>query len=353
MYPGGPAAGTAAWERPDDRAPAFPYRSLVGGLVAYNEERNLEPAARSLLDQQLPPSTEWSEIWIVISGCTDGTERIAKRLAAEDSRIRLVREPERRGKAVALDRIVGAARGRPVVLLNADARAEPLAVSALIDAARRRTPPLAVMARPCTPPSDRRHFTARLTERLWRLHHAFHLELLAEGEGNHLSDELLLLVAPDFPGFPAGTINDGAYLGAWLERSGGARIYAPDARVAIQVPGNFADYLRQRRRILVGHAQIGSAVGRPPSTLPRLALHDPRRAWAVLRRATAADPIGLLSLPSLVAPELLAQLLANWDRLPPRRDHVRWERIASSTRDVPAHSPREGPLRSPDPGSAR
>jgi len=299
---------------------------LVGGLVAHNEEATLAPAVASLLRQELPGGWSWSSIWIVASGCTDRTVTVARRLAGADPRVHLIEEPTRRGKAVAIDRILERAQGATVVLLNADARAEPGAVAALLRAASGLATPFAVMGRPVAPETPDRP-VLRATGLLWHLHHEFHLATLAGGEGNHLSDELLLVRLPEFAGLPEGVINDGSYVGAWLAGAGGTRAYAPEARVAIQVPGSWRDHLRQRRRIRFGHAQVEELLGTAPSTLSRLAFRDPTTAYRVLRRTLRGDRRRVLDLVALLAPELAAAGLSVWDRLPPRRDHVRWARI--------------------------
>jgi glycosyltransferase involved in cell wall biosynthesis len=314
--------------RPGSGRPALagPPQLLTGGMVAYNEEANIGPALRSLLEQELPDGVAWDAIWVVASGCTDGTVGVVRAIAETDGRVRLVKEPERGGKAKALDLILQRAQGVDLVLLNSDARATPGAILALWEASRTLVSPYAVMGQPIVvnPTKDP---VARIVGLLWTLHHEFHLASLGPGGGNHLSDELLLLSRPGIPALPDGVINDGAYIGAWLDRYGGHRLYAPDARVAIQVPRTLGDYLTQRRRILVGHAQVSEVLGRRPSTLPQLALADPRAALRVLWRAIQRDPRRLFDLFLLTVPELAAAVLAAWDRLPPQRSHTRWQRI--------------------------
>ena len=300
---------------------------LSGGIVAHNEEASLEGSVRSLLGQELPPGVRWGTIWIVASGCTDRTVEVAERLAARESGLEVLVQPVRRGKAAALDEIFRHAPPGPLILLNSDAYAEPGAVAALLRAAAGRTAPLAVMGRPIVDLGSNTP-VRRVVSLLWALHHEFHLATLAEGQGNHLSDELLYLDVPGFAGFPAGVINDGAFLGAWLDAEGGLRLYAPEAGVRIQVPDSFRDHMKQRRRILVGHAQVHELLGRRPTTLARFAVAHPAHALGILARALRTHPARLLDLPRLVGQEIVASCLASWDRMPPRRDHGIWDRIA-------------------------
>ena len=142
--------------------PTFPLPNAVGspailsaGIVAHNEERNVERAVRSLLDQNLPSGVRWKNLWIVASGCTDRTVEVANRLAEKDPRVRVITEPDRMGKAHALQEVFRRAEGDAVVLLNSDAQAEPGAVGELVRVGLAQPTPFAVMGRPVVPPVPR------------------------------------------------------------------------------------------------------------------------------------------------------------------------------------------------------
>jgi len=318
--------------REDARAPVAPPvrpgRILVGGVVAHNEERALARAVRSLLDQELPEGCRWGSVWIVASGCTDRTVAVAERLANEDARIRVLVEAERRGKAHAVCEVLRRAEGDLLVLLNGDASAEPGAVRALVDGAERVPAPFAVMGRPIPRDAESTPLD-RMIRLLWSIHHELNLELDQPGAGAHLSDELLLLSLPPPPALHDGIINDGAFLGVWLTLHHGGVVYAPRAEVRIEVPTSLRDHLSQRRRILVGHRQVTSELGESPRTLTNLALTEPVRALRLLARSLRDGGHRRSDLARLAAVELASILLAFWDSLPPRKDHVRWTRIAS------------------------
>jgi poly-beta-1,6-N-acetyl-D-glucosamine synthase len=303
---------------------ALPH-DLAGGVVAYNEEAHLRSSVRSLTDQELPDGVEWKEIWVVASGCTDRTVDVAYSLSREDTRIRVVVEPERGGKARALREVFHRAHGDALVLLNSDARAEPGAIGELLRTAAGKQPPFAVMGRPVVsgPAVGRWSPTFRW---MWDLHHEIHAELLSGGTGGHLSDELLLVSLPSVPAIPDGIINDGSYLAVWLAQHAGGRWYAPEARVSIEVPFTVRDHLHQRRRIHVGNAQVTSVLREPPATLPRQFLEHPAETVRLLRQMLVREG-GVGHFARLASWELAAHALAGWDRLPPRRDHVRWRRI--------------------------
>ena len=316
------------------RAPTI----LSAGIVAHNEERNLERAVRSLLDQALPNGVWWNTLWIVASGCLDRTVEIAERLTEEDPRVRLVVEPQRWGKAHALREVFRRAQGTGLVLLNADAYAEPGSIAELVRVASRHPPPFAVMGRPVVPADAPGRWVGMLRS-MWALHHEFHLELQGEGGGSHLSDELLLVSLPTAPPLPDGIINDGSYFAVWLAQHGGRRLYAPEARVRIEIPARMRDHLQQRRRIQYGNDQVTAILGAPPSTLARYALREPKRGFELVRASVASEPDGRWRLAHLGVAELAAKALSAWDRIPPRKDHLRWQRIGRTATLSPADPP--------------
>lgn len=335
------ATEDVAGASPEEESRPFPrpegVRRIAGGVVAFNDEGRVERSIRSLLAQELPPGYEWSRIWLVASGCTDRTAEVGRAIARQDPRLEVVVEPIRRGKAAAIREVLRRAEGEALVLLNSDAFALPGAVSALLRAAEGRRAPYAVMGRPVVP-EDVDGIWADSVRWMWELHHVLHLELLAEGRGAHLSDELLLLSLPTPVPLGVGIINDGSFLGVWLSRHQGGCWYAPGSLVSIEVPRTVSDFLRQRRRIHVGNAQVRRLLGHPPATIVRYLFDEPMRALRLLG-AMLRRPSGPRHFLRIAGNELLAHALAAWDRVPPARDHIRWTRIES----VSNRSAREEP----------
>jgi hypothetical protein len=103
-----------------DRALAVsrPLRCSVG-VMAYNEEANIANAIRSVLSQRLS-TCEIVEVVVVASGCTDGTVDRVLAVAREDSRVALIVEERRAGKASAINRFIETARCPLLVMVSAD-----------------------------------------------------------------------------------------------------------------------------------------------------------------------------------------------------------------------------------------
>ena len=85
-------------------------------VPVYNSAATLERCIRSAMRQTLRDI----EILVADDASTDPSAAVAERLAAEDSRIKVLRLPENGGKPRAMNRLVQAALGRWIAVLDAD-----------------------------------------------------------------------------------------------------------------------------------------------------------------------------------------------------------------------------------------
>ena len=117
-YPAGVFVLGRVWRREPARgsqgAPAQPAQLSVV-VVARNEEARIAARLRNLLASDYP--AECLEIIVVSDGSTDGTESAARALG--DSRIRLIVQSARQGKASGLNTALAAARGDIIVFADA------------------------------------------------------------------------------------------------------------------------------------------------------------------------------------------------------------------------------------------
>jgi succinoglycan biosynthesis protein ExoO len=100
-------------KRSSDANPA-PRVSVI--IPAYNAAANLQRA----LDSALAQTMSDLEILIVDDASTDATLEIACRIAAQDSRVRVLHNERNSGPAVSRNRAIAAARGEWIALLDAD-----------------------------------------------------------------------------------------------------------------------------------------------------------------------------------------------------------------------------------------
>ncbi|MBW1803352.1 MAG: glycosyltransferase [Deltaproteobacteria bacterium] len=105
--------------------------SVSVGVMAHNEENIIGRCLDSLINQKIQMSTI-KEIIVVSSGSTDATDEIVKSYAKKNTSIRLIIQPERLGKASAINAFLSRAKGEIAVLISADVVPEPHTVEALI-----------------------------------------------------------------------------------------------------------------------------------------------------------------------------------------------------------------------------
>jgi glycosyltransferase involved in cell wall biosynthesis len=90
-------------------------------MAAYNVERTVATAVRSILWQTMPDL----ELVVVDDGSTDATYDVLRSFADADPRVRIIRNAERRERAWSRNRAIMAARAELIAVLDADDIAFP------------------------------------------------------------------------------------------------------------------------------------------------------------------------------------------------------------------------------------
>jgi succinoglycan biosynthesis protein ExoO len=103
-------------------------------IPVYNSVGTLRGAVASVLEQTL----QQIEILIVDDASRDGSLALARELAMNDSRIRVLTLPANRGKSNAMNVAIGEARGAWIAVLDADDWYEPERLGTLVSAAESR-----------------------------------------------------------------------------------------------------------------------------------------------------------------------------------------------------------------------
>lgn len=115
-------------------APADASAPLLSVVVpAYNEEENIEPLLRELV-ARLEEIGKPFEILLVDDGSADRGPEIARALARQEARLRVLRLLERSGQSAAFDAGFRAARGELIVTMDADLQNDPADLRGLLDA---------------------------------------------------------------------------------------------------------------------------------------------------------------------------------------------------------------------------
>ena len=286
------------------------------GIMAYNEEANIGRLLETVLGQEFIHG-ELKEIFVVASGCTDRTGDIVKNYEGRDKRIRLIVQPERRGKASAINLFLDEASGDVLILESGDTVPAPGTLDKLI--APFENPEVGMTGGRPIPVNQRDNFIGFTVHLMWLLHHKIALETPKLGE----------LVA--FRNFvhqiPQDTAVDEASIEAIVKEAGFQLRYVPDAIVRNKGPENMKDFLRQRRRIAAGHQNLSRSQKYQVSTsspLTILGVLIREHSWGFKSTLWTFGAIGL---------EIVGRGLGYYDLYIKKKNPFVWD-VARTTKDL-------------------
>ncbi len=283
--------------------------------MAHNEEANIGRLLQRLAEQQLD-RVEVAEIVVVASGCTDGTEAIVREVAAADPRIILLVQPQREGKASAMNLFLSHASAPVLVLSSADLLPATDTIELLV--APFTDPEIGMTASHPVPVNDPEQFMGFAAHMLWDLHHEMNLVGFKAGE--------LIAFRRVFQRIPPFTAVDEASVEPLIRGQGFQVRYVADAIVYNKGPETADDFLRQRRRIYAGHLEMQNQLGYSVSTMSGLTI------LGLLLRHLDWRPKQFVWTWRVVGLEVAGRWLGRRD-YKNRRSHTVWE-IATTTKEL-------------------
>jgi poly-beta-1,6-N-acetyl-D-glucosamine synthase len=295
------------------------------GIMAYNEEANIGRLLEAVTTQKFK-EVALTEIVVVASGCTDNTEAIVLEWAQRDSRIRLISQEKRAGKASAINDYLPKAQEKILVLCSADLLPEPEAIERLV--APFADPEVGMTSSRPVPVNDASQFMGYAAHMLWGLHHAINMKSFKAGE--------MIAIRKIFERIPYHTAVDEASMEPVIRGQGYQAQYVAKAIVYNKGPETLADFLRQRRRIYAGHLAVRDTLGYNVSTM------SGRKILMTLLQNLDWRPKQFAWTWSIVGLEVYGRLLGLRD-YKKRRDHAVWEmatttkqlKMAPSTKGIP------------------
>jgi len=271
--------------------PGF-FRISVG-VMAYNEEDNIANCLEALENQRLS-SGVIEEIIVVSSGSTDRTDQIVREFEQRNPKIHLIVEEQRRGKASAINIFLKHAVGDIVVLESADTIPEPQTIEELVKPFG--TPGVGVVGAHPIPVNSTETFIGYCVHKLWELHHHLSLETPKCGE--------MIAFLNVIQKIPSYTAVDEAAIEATFNEKGYLIRYAPEAIVRNKGPETVKDYIKQRKRIALGHKHLLATKDYRVST------YQSRRILKYLWRAIDWHPRHLLYVTGMILIEAFCRIEA-------------------------------------------
>jgi cellulose synthase/poly-beta-1,6-N-acetylglucosamine synthase-like glycosyltransferase len=215
------------------------------GVTAHNEERNIGRLLERLLAQELR-GVRIAEIIVVAGGCTDSTEEIVRGIASREPRVRLIREPERRGKAAAINLFLAESKCGVCAVICADTLPAPDSLEKLV--APLADPRAGMTGARVVPLNLKNTFPGYLVHFLWNLHHEVALRQPKCGE--------MVAFRRVFAALPEDTVVDEPQIEALVRAAGYDVLYAPDAVVRNLGPDNLREILMRRSSIVAGYIRL-------------------------------------------------------------------------------------------------
>jgi cellulose synthase/poly-beta-1,6-N-acetylglucosamine synthase-like glycosyltransferase len=296
------------------------------GICATGNPPTLVELIDTIETERFPPGFSLEKVIIVASACTSSTLNHLERIQRADSKIVLIEEDRRNGKAAAINRILQERVGDYLALVNADALPSAGSISRLLRAIRRDEETGMVSGIPVI--ATRAGTASRILELMWGTHNTCSQDLNPTMMGNHGTDELMVVRSEALSELPSDIVNDGAYIAGRLRVSGYSVRSIEGATVMVDVPSTPVEIIKQRRRILYGHLQVWKLVGRVPVTAESLILLSPERGFSAVVRTVARRPQLILALPFAAVCEFVSFFGAVLDTSSREKKHGIWERYA-------------------------
>lgn len=222
-----------------------PTMTCSVGIMAYNEAANIAKAIDSVLGQSISNAVI-SEVIVVASGCTDDTVSIVSDIAHAESRVRLIVQERREGKASAINLFLANAHAEFLVMVSADVIIKPGALNALLHPLE--DPSVGMVGAHPIPVNNQSTFLGFAVHLMWRLHDRIARDTPKLGE--------VVAFRNVVPSIPTDTPVDEISIQALVTQMKYRLVYEPEAIVYNRGPATVSDFLRQRRRIYCGHLLI-------------------------------------------------------------------------------------------------
>ncbi len=286
------------------------------GVFAFNEIVNISKLLDALLTQQLN-RIEIEEIIVVSTASTDGTDEIVSDYCKKYSMIKLLCEPERRGKSASINNFLDHATSDILVIESADTIPAPDTIEKIVEPFFNEK--IGMTGGRPTPVNDPATFIGYSVNLLWNLHHEMALISPKLGE--------MVAFRRVFDQIPSDSAVDEASIEAIMREKELELKYIPDAVVYNKGPENISDFIKQRRRIETGHlwlkkTQDYSVISQDKGILLKLAYQEIRK-----------HPTRIFFLLGTALLETWSRFLGWYDYKIMKRNPYKWD-IAASTKDL-------------------
>jgi len=257
--------------------------TLTIGIPAFNEEKTISDLLKAILQQQLD-NVVLKEIIVNVSGSTDSTEAHVKTMVNVDSRIKLISNRKREGKASALNDILQEAHGDILLFIDGDVMLEKDSIPNLLNSFFQGEK-VGICTGNTMPLKQRGDFFEFTSLFIRSLHHELCNYLMSRGLVPKVDGSFYAIRRDILNCFPLKVISDDEYASLQAQRKGYRIVYVPNALVYVKDPSSFYGFVKWQKRIISGQMFMKKRFNyRVPTMQASIAAYCWLRLWKKHRR---------------------------------------------------------------------
>ena len=286
------------------------------GVIVYNEAQNIGNLLE-LITAETYADVEISEIIVVSSASTDGTNEIVDFYEKHDKRVKLITEKERRGKSSAINLFLKHSTNELLIIESGDTLPAKGTIRKLI--LPFLDPNVGMTGGRPVPVNSSITFSGYAVNLLWKLHHKMALKTPKLGE--------MIAFRRVFDSIPAESAVDEASIEALINEKKLNKVYLPDAIIHNKGPEEISGFVKQRKRIETGHLWLikkhnYKVVSQQKSILLSLLIDE-----------IIEKPQDIMKIFAVMFVEMYARLLGLFDYYIKKKNPFTWE-IINSTKNL-------------------
>ncbi|MBP7310125.1 MAG: glycosyltransferase [Candidatus Cloacimonetes bacterium] len=283
------------------------------GIFAHNEAGNIIHLLEALVGQILEKAS-LTEIIVVSSASTDGTDSLVRDFATLHSQVKLITQARREGKSAAINLFLKEAGEDICAVISGDVIPEKHTLEKLLEVFS--DPQIGASGGRPMPVNSTDSFCGYAVQLLWNLHHRMALISPKLGE--------MIVFRKVMETIPADSAVDEASIEALIKARGLKLKYVPGAIIRNKGPEKLKDFIKQRRRIQNGHLwlkryqhyQVASQEG---STLLKVFIAE-----------LTEHPSAAFRMLGVMALEAFSRILGSWDYYIKGKNPFAWEIVSSA-----------------------
>jgi len=287
------------------------------GVIVYNEDKNILNLLRSISKQKLE-NVVVDEVKVVSSGSTDKTNELVLEYSKKDSRVSLIVQNRREGKASAINEFLRRSKNEIVIVSGGDVIFNEETVDNLVSPFIKNGRIGMSSAKP-SPINDAHSFMGFVSTIHWKLHRL----LKRHGETMAFRKNLVSHI-------PVEVSADEAYVEAVVYQRGFKAVQVSKAAIFNKGSENVIEFLEQIRRHYVGHLFIRDKYGYVVSSMaPRGII----KVGKELLECLCEDPFKVNYIFGYVFLEAIGRVLGTWDFYAKRKSYRIWG-VAKTTKNL-------------------